>query len=95
MITLNRLAARNQASQGEQRSVVLALRLAAHDVVTVATGTAPVLILDDVLSELDVRRAGALLEHLPVGQTIITSAGDLPDRVHPELVVDLGTVDAR
>jgi DNA replication and repair protein RecF len=42
------------------------------------TGTSPLLVLDDVLSELDDGRAAALLAHLPPGQVVITSATDLP-----------------
>ena len=45
--------ARTHASQGEQRTLALALRLAAHRVVTEETGTPPILMLDDVFSELD------------------------------------------
>ena len=47
------LPARTHASQGEQRSLAWALRLAAHAVVHEATGSPPVLLLDDVFSELD------------------------------------------
>ena len=46
-------------------------------------GTPPVLVLDDVLSELDPTRAAALLEHVPEGQVLITSAGRLPDDAQP------------
>jgi len=72
------LPSRTHASQGEQRSLALALRLAGHRLVTERTGSAPVLVLDDVLSELDDGRATALLGHLPVGQVIITTASELP-----------------
>ena len=50
----------------------------AHRLVTERTGTAPVLVLDDVLSELDDHRATALLAHLPAGQIIITTATAIP-----------------
>ena len=88
------LPARTHASQGEQRSLAWALRLAAHEVVTEAAEAAPVLLLDDVFSELDPRRCAALLEHLPAGQTVLTTAGGLPPGASPELVleVDAGTV---
>jgi DNA replication and repair protein RecF len=71
-------SSRTHASQGEQRSLALALRLASHRLVTERTGTAPVLVLDDVLSELDEQRATALLEHLPAGQIVITTATTIP-----------------
>jgi DNA replication and repair protein RecF len=87
VLSIGGLPARTHASQGEQRSLALALRLAAHGVVTEATGTAPVLLLDDVFSELDPGRSDALLASLPAGQTIITSAAGLPPGASPDLVL--------
>jgi len=81
------LPVRTHASQGEQRSMVLALRLAAHRLVTKARGEAPVLLLDDVFSELDERRSAALLECLPEGQKILTSASALPPGAVPDATV--------
>lgn len=86
-LCINGMAARTHASQGEQRTLALALRLAAHRLVTDRTGTAPVLVLDDVLSELDPGRCAALLRHLPPGQVVITTAGVLPEAAHPDTVV--------
>jgi DNA replication and repair protein RecF len=88
------LPSRTHASQGEQRTLALALRLAAHQLVTERTGTAPVLVLDDVLSELDDDRATALLEHIPPGQVIITSATALPPAASADrtLYISAGTV---
>lgn len=77
-LELNELAARTQASQGEQRTLALALRLAGHRLVAERLGEAPLLLLDDVLSELDPARSEALLDRLPSGQVIITSAQELP-----------------
>ena len=81
------MAARTHASQGEQRTLALALRLGAHQLVTDTTGSAPVLVLDDVLSELDPGRSAALLRHLPPGQVVLTTAGVLPDAAHPDAVL--------
>jgi DNA replication and repair protein RecF len=81
------MPARTHASQGEQRSLALALRLAAHHVITDVTGSAPVLLLDDVFSELDPDRSDALLANLPAGQTLLTSASGLPPKASPELVL--------
>ncbi|MGQ0825173.1 MAG: DNA replication/repair protein RecF [Actinomycetota bacterium] len=78
------LDARTQTSQGEQRSLALALRLAGHAIVAELVGAAPVLLLDDVFSELDATRATALVHNLPVGQTLITTAGHLPADVAPQ-----------
>src|SRR3546814_10548080 len=60
--------------RSEQRSLALALRLAAHHVITDVTGSAPILLLDDVFSELDPDRSDVLLANLPAGQTLLTSA---------------------
>ena len=70
------------------------MRLAGHQLVTDVIGEAPVLLLDDVFSELDPGRAAALVAELPSGQTIVTSASGIPDSVHPErrLRVVAGTV---
>jgi DNA replication and repair protein RecF len=93
-IGLNGLPARTHASQGEQRTLALALRLAAHRLVAERTDSTPVLVLDDVLSELDPGRATALLSNLPAGQVVITSASPLPAAAHPERVLRIaaGTV---
>ena len=48
-------------SRGQQRTAVLALKLAEVDLMTAETGDTPILLLDDILSELDVRRRGYLL----------------------------------
>lgn len=88
------LPARTHASQGEQRSLALALRLAVHEAVTETTGAAPVLLLDDVFSELDGARSAALLANLPAGQAILTTAGPLPEGAEPASTVrvDAGTI---
>jgi len=88
-LVLAGMPARTHASQGEQRTLALSLRLAAHRLITDRTGTAPLLILDDVLSELDPGRATALLEQLPPGQVMITSASPLPPDAHPDHVIRL------
>ena len=77
------LDSRTHASQGEQRTLALALRLGGHRVVAETIGDDPVLLLDDVFSELDDRRSAALVEHLPATQTVVTTAGSLPPDVHP------------
>jgi DNA replication and repair protein RecF len=93
-LSIGGLAARTHASQGEQRSLALALRLAGHRVVTAAAGSPPVLLLDDVFSELDPGRSDALLASLPAGQTLLSSASGLPPGARPDalLVVEAGTV---
>lgn len=66
------------ASQGQQRTVVLSLKLAELDIITNKTGEAPVLLLDDVLAELDDIRQNYLLKTIDKNtQTIITSVDTL------------------
>jgi DNA replication and repair protein RecF len=93
-LRLNGLEARTHASQGEQRSLALALRLAGHHVTAELTGASPVLLLDDVFSELDAARADALVRELPPGQTLLTTASVVPPGVEPErrLRIENGTV---
>jgi len=88
-ISLGGLPSRTHASQGEQRTLALALRLAAHRRLASEVGHTPVLVLDDVFSELDHRRAAALLGALPEGQVIITSAVGVPAGVQPDDVLTI------
>ena len=67
---------RVQASQGEQRSVALSLRIAAYQLLDERHGRPPILLLDDVFSELDEGRADGVTELLPRGQVFVTSARD-------------------
>ena len=89
VLSIDGLAARTHRSQGEQRSLALALRLAIHRHVEATTGSTPVLLLDDVFSELDAARSAALLRSLPAVQTLLTSATGLPRGSAPDLVVEV------
>ncbi len=80
---------RRQASQGEQRSLALAVRLAGHDLVRRERALTPLLLLDDVFSELDPVRSDRLLGLLPGGQTLVTTASPLPHALSPSVVVDV------
>lgn len=80
-LSLDGLPGRSHASQGEQRSLALALQLAAHQLATDRLGSAPILLLDDVFSELDPHRSRALLAGLPPGQTLLTTALPAPAEV--------------
>ncbi len=62
-------------SQGQQRTAALSAKLAEIDIIKRETGHAPVLLLDDVLSELDEKRQTYLLENLGDIQTILTCTG--------------------
>lgn len=85
--TVDGLAARIHASQGEQRTVAVALRLAVDAVVRAERGVVPVLVLDDVFSELDDERAARLVEALPTGQRVVTTATGLPPGTRAERVL--------
>ncbi len=90
-----RETARTYASQGQHRTIALALKLAELEFIRENTGVAPLFLLDDVLSELDVKRRAYLLAYLQgiAAQTVITATdkdvmGDeLPD-VHLLIVED-------
>lgn len=68
--------ARVFASQGQQRSVVLSLKMAEAAAAAAITGEHPVLLLDDVLSELDDGRKQYLLTRMREKQTFVTSCDD-------------------
>lgn len=70
-------SARRFASQGQQRSAVLAIKFAERGLLRAQTGRIPLLLVDDVLSELDVRRREALLDLLAgEGQVFLTTANE-------------------
>lgn len=83
-LRLDGLDARQHASQGEQRTIALSLRLAGHRLCAEITGSEPVLLLDDVFSELDPQRARALIEHLPSAQALVTTASSAPSGMRAE-----------
>lgn len=74
-------AARGTASQGQQRSIVLACKLAEVRYLQDTAGVAPVILLDDVLSELDPERRGRLLSILAEGrhQVLVTTTEPLTE----------------
>ena len=91
---------RSFGSQGEQRIAVLSLLLAEARLIAERHGVPPLLLLDDVLSELDEGRRRALAAQLPeAGQTVVTatSADALPEGVRAALVAEVtpGRVSVR
>jgi DNA replication and repair protein RecF len=76
-------AARRYASQGEQRAALLALLFAEREAILEARGTPPLMILDDVMSELDPERRLRLASRLRGGQALVTATepAHLPDEV--------------
>jgi DNA replication and repair protein RecF len=89
---------RTFGSQGEQRLAVLSLLLAEANLIEERTGTPPLLLLDDVLSELDPERRRILAARIGGrGQALVTStsAGALPTEPAQHLEVSPGSVVAR
>jgi DNA replication and repair protein RecF len=79
------------ASRGEQRTTVLALKLAEALWIRERTGTTPIFLLDDVLSELDTERRGRLVAAIPSdAQALITST--LPPDLPPQVAASARTV---
>lgn len=72
---VNGIDIRKYGSQGQQRTAALSLKLAEIEIVKKLTGQVPVLLLDDVLSELDNQRQNYLLSSIGDIQTIITCTG--------------------
>lgn len=72
MIKLNGIDAKTFGSQGQQRTAALSLKLSELEIIKSEVQEYPILILDDVLSELDVRRQKYLLTTLKEIQTILT-----------------------
>ena len=88
-ITANGRDLRAFGSQGQQRMAVLALVLAEADLVADRKGEPPLLLLDDVFSELDRERGEALVARFPRGgQTLVTATGR-PTALTPDLVVSV------
>lgn len=73
LITINGEDARKYASQGQQRSIVLALKLSELEVYKEAKGESAILLLDDVLSELDDTRKKALVKIINNQQTFVSA----------------------
>jgi len=72
--TINNTPARQHGSQGQQRTLVLALKLAELQLIEEVVGEPPLLLLDDVLAELDLNRQNQLLDAIQERfQTLITT----------------------
>lgn len=76
VITIDGREAKFYSSQGQTRTAALALKLAEREIYQNATGEYPVLLLDDVLSELDPRRQEFVLNRIAGGQVFITCCED-------------------
>ncbi len=75
-VLLNKISAKTYASQGQTRTAALSLKLGAREIFCQDAGEWPVLLLDDVLSELDPRRQEFVLNRIRGGQVFITCCED-------------------
>lgn len=76
-IIINGVSARTFGSQGQQRTAALSLKLAEVELIKLEIGEYPVLLLDDVFSELDLNRRKYLISTFKDVQTVITSTDDI------------------
>lgn len=74
-IFINNIDTRKFGSQGQQRTAVLSTKFASLEIIKEKVGEYPVLLLDDVLSELDLKRQKYILNSIKKVQTIITCTG--------------------
>ena len=91
-IVVNNIDIRHFGSQGQQRTCALALKLAELQVFNDTFGEYPVLLLDDVLSELDFNRQTKLLEFISPIQTLISGTSFNFTLPHTKYVVENGNV---
>lgn len=82
-------------SQGEQRTAVLSLVLAEAEQLAERRGEPPLLLLDDVFSELDSTRASALVARLPYGGQTVVTATECTSVLEPDLLVAVTPGEAR
>lgn len=73
---INNISLRSFGSQGQKRSVALALKLAEAEIIKKDVGECPVILLDDVMSELDVNRQNFVLNHIKGMQSFLTCCED-------------------
>ncbi len=89
-VLLNGREARIYASQGQQRSIALSLKLAEGDISKEMTGEYPVFLFDDVLSELDSERQSFIMSKMSGRQVFITSCAPETVSASKKLIEDMG-----
>jgi len=81
-LNVNGISLAAYGSQGQQRTAVLALKVAEYAVMRERSGEAPLLLLDDVLSELDATRARAFLEEIGTFEQAFITTTQVPHYLH-------------
>lgn len=95
-IRINGYSARSYGSQGQQRSCVLALKMAECNIFKELYGEYPVLLLDDVMSELDSRRKQYILGHISDRQVILTGCErEVFEGLHQAHLIPVGDVQCQ
>lgn len=92
VLTLNTLPSAHYASEGQQRTIALALKLSQATLLDARHDRAPVLLLDDIFGELDPLRRNALLAALPpASQQLITTThlGWMEEAMRPEMIYEV------
>lgn len=87
-VLVNQTDVKSFGSQGQQRTAALSLKLAEIEIIKAQTGEMPILILDDVLSELDKSRREKLLKFCSLTQTFISST-DKPERIPNATIIKI------
>lgn len=93
-IFINGLDARNFASQGQQRTASIALKLSEIEIIKREIGEYPVLILDDIFSELDQGRQKMIIERLGDVQLFVTSADPIHQNIAKESDCTIFEIDS-
>ena len=91
-IEINGAKARKFASQGQARTAAISIKMAERDIHYSDIGEYPVLLLDDVLSELDSKRQGFILDKISNGQVLITCCDDNAAINGTVLKIDKGSI---
>jgi DNA replication and repair protein RecF len=95
LITIGGKDVRDFASQGQQRTAALSLKLAELEIFERASGEKPILLLDDIFSELDAERQGRIVKFISNWQSIITTAENVTISGAKVFAVRDGTVKAQ
>ena len=91
-VTVDGRAASTVFSRGQMRGLVIAMKVASHAFIERRLGRDPILLFDEILSELDPARQETLLNHLPSSQTILTCTS-IPDNIRTKS--DVASIDIR
>ena len=91
-LRINGVDVRSYGSQGQRRTCALSLKLAETEIIRSITGEYPILLLDDVLSELDEKRQRKLLQYSQHTQILLTVAVGVDDRLPADMKYSLFNV---